>query len=151
MTLDHVLRYEPFHGKTKLLLSKLSFLLEMLWTGMCFFFFFFWQCQDLVYNHFLFAHDDKHSIKVSTPTDQNHWLTHEADIITYPGRLSLMNSKLQLLNDPQEGSADAPNTKGDSWLEVWGNNVRKNGLDHHSLNSISINYKIQSSATSDTN
>ena len=30
MTLDHVLRYEPFHGKTKLLLSKLSFLLEML-------------------------------------------------------------------------------------------------------------------------
>lgn len=52
---------------------------------MCFFFSFsFWQCQDLVYNHFLFAHDDKHSIKVSTPTDQNHWLTHEADIITIP-------------------------------------------------------------------
>ena len=115
------------------------------------FFFSFCQCQDLVYNHFPFAHDDKHSIKVSTPPDQNHWLTHETDIITYPGRLSLMNSKLQLLNDPQEGSADALNTKGDAWLEVRGNNARKNGLDLHSLNNISINYKIQSSATSDTN
>ena len=62
-----------------------------------------------------------------------------------------MNSKLQLLNDPQEGSADALNTKGDAWLEVRGNNARKNGLDLHSLNNISINYKIQSSATSDTN
>ena len=30
MTLDHVLRYEPFHGKTKLLLPKLSLPLEML-------------------------------------------------------------------------------------------------------------------------
>ena len=27
-------------------------------------------------------------------------------------------NKLQLLNDPQEGSADAPNTKGGAWLEV---------------------------------
>ena len=29
-----------------------------------------------------------------------------------------MNSKLQLLYDPQEGSADALNTKGGAWLEV---------------------------------
>ena len=29
-----------------------------------------------------------------------------------------MNSKLQLLNGPQEGSADALHTKGDAWLEV---------------------------------
>lgn len=90
-------------------------------------------------------------LKSSTHQIKTHQLAHRADIMAYPGMLVYKNSKLQLLNYPQEGSPVVPHTKREAWLEGERNNLLGRWrLNLHSLNNNSINSKIQWSAASES-
>lgn len=89
------------------------------------FFFPFGNAKILVCNHFLFAHSDKHSIKVSTPNRPGSLASWWDGMMPTLERLSLIDSKLQLLNDPQEELCWCSKHKRSAWLEVWNNHEEK--------------------------